>query len=53
MIIRIVEAKVCGDSRMRVAFNDGTHKVVSLREILDGPVLEPLRERNFFLGWQA
>ena len=48
MILRIVEAEVRGDSRMRVAFNDGTSKVVDLRGLLDGPVFEPLREPAFF-----
>jgi len=48
MVLRIVEAEVCGDSCIRVAFNDGTIKVVSLRGILDGPVFEPLQERDFF-----
>jgi len=48
MVLRIVEAEVCGDSCIRVAFNDGTNKVVSLRGILDGPVFEPLQERDFF-----
>ncbi|MGC8640761.1 MAG: DUF2442 domain-containing protein, partial [Isosphaeraceae bacterium] len=48
MILRIVEAEVRGDSRMRVSFNDGTSKVVDLRELLDGPVFEPPREPAFF-----
>ncbi len=48
IILRIVEAEVCGDACLRVVFNDGTHKVVSLRVILDGPIFEPLREREFF-----
>jgi len=48
MILRILEATVRGDSRIRVAFNDGTNKVVDLSAILDGPVFEPLRERAFF-----
>jgi hypothetical protein len=48
MILRVVEAEVCGDFCLRVAFNDGTEKVVSLRTILDGPIFEPLREREYF-----
>ncbi len=48
MILRIVEANVCGDSCVRVAFNDGTEKVVNLSAILDGPIFEPLREPGFF-----
>ena len=48
MVLRIVEAKVCDDSCIRVAFNDGTNKVVNVSGILDGPVFESLRERDFF-----
>ena len=48
MIRRIVDAEVCGDSCIRVPYNDGTNKVVSLNWILDGPVFEPLHERDFF-----
>jgi hypothetical protein len=48
MILRIVEAEVCGDSCIRVAFNDGTRKVVDLKTILQGPVFEPLHQPEFF-----
>jgi hypothetical protein len=48
MILRIVEAEVCGDSSVRVAFNDGTSKVVDLKEFFHGPVFEPLRQPGFF-----
>lgn len=48
MILRIVKAEVLSDSCMRVAFNDGTNKVVDLRELLDGSVFEPLHEPGFF-----
>ena len=50
MILRIVEAEVSGKSRVRVAFNDGTNKVVDLSGLLDGPVFEPLRDAGF-LAW--
>ena len=48
MILRIVKAHVCGESHTRVKFNDGTDKVIDLSPILDGPVFEPLRRRDFF-----
>ncbi len=48
MILRIVEAEVCGDSCIRVVFNDGTRKIVDLSAILVGPIFEPLREPGFF-----
>jgi hypothetical protein len=48
MILRIVEAEVCGKSHLRLAFNDGTRKVVDVSPILEGPVFEPLRDSQHF-----
>ncbi len=48
MILRIVEAEVCGDRCLRLVFNDGTSKVVNPKTILEGPIFEPLRERDNF-----
>jgi hypothetical protein len=48
MILRIVEASVCGPSRVRLAFNDGTRKAVDLAPLLTGPVFEPLRDPAYF-----
>ena len=51
MILRIVEAKVCGDSCIRVAFNDGTNKVVDLSGLLDGAGLSSPCATAGFLAW--
>lgn len=48
MILRIVSAEVCGDSLLRLSFNDGTRKIVDVGSLLDGPVFEPLREPSAF-----
>ncbi len=48
MILRIVEASVCGATLMRLAFNDGTRKVIDVRPLLSGPVFEPLRDPAYF-----
>jgi hypothetical protein len=48
MILRIVEAEVCGPHALRLAFNDGTRKVVDVSPLLDGPVFEPLRDPAAF-----
>jgi hypothetical protein len=48
MILRIVEARVCGPSRLRLAFNDGTRKAVDVTPLLGGPVFEPLRDPAYF-----
>jgi hypothetical protein len=48
MILRIVEAKVCGDHLLQLAFNDGTRKTVDVGPVLSGPVFEPLRDPVYF-----
>jgi hypothetical protein len=44
MVLRIVEAEVCGPHWLRLAFNDGTRKTVDVSPLLWGPVFEPLRD---------
>lgn len=48
MILRIVEAEVCGHLLLRLAFNDGTSKTVDVGPLLSGPVFEPLRDPAYF-----
>ena len=48
MILHVVEASVCGPSRLRLAFNDGTRKTVDVSPLLIGPVFEPLHDPAYF-----
>jgi hypothetical protein len=48
MILRIVQAEVCGPHSLRLAFNDGTRKDVDVRPLLRGPVFEPLQDVAYF-----
>jgi hypothetical protein len=48
MILRILEAEVCGPHRLRLVFNDGTGKTVDVQPLLSGPVFEPLRDPTYF-----
>ena len=48
MNLHVVEAKVCGPTRLCLAFNDGTRKTVDVAPLLTGPVFEPLREPTYF-----
>ena len=48
MILRIVEAAVCGPQHLRLAFNDGTRKTVDVGPLLTGPVFQPLRDPSYF-----
>jgi hypothetical protein len=48
MILRVVNAEVCGPHRLRLAFNDGTRKTVDVRPLLAGPVFEPLQDPVYF-----
>jgi hypothetical protein len=44
----IVRVEVTGDYRLRVTFDDGAVRDVSLEGQLDGPVFEPLRDPQLF-----
>lgn len=48
MILRIIEAKVCGPHLLQLAFNDGTRKTVNVRPLLSGTVFETLQAPDFF-----
>ena len=48
MILRVVEAEVCGNQLLRLAFNDGTRKTVDVGLLLTGAVFEPLRDPAYF-----
>jgi hypothetical protein len=44
----IVGVEVTGDHRLRVTFDDGAVREVSLEDKLEGPVFEPLRDPVLF-----
>lgn len=48
MILRILEAKVCGPHSLELTFNNGTRKRVNVLPLLDGPIFEPLRDPTYF-----
>jgi hypothetical protein len=48
MVLRILEATVCGPHSLRLTFNDGTCKRVNLLPLLDGPIFEPLCDPAYF-----
>jgi hypothetical protein len=48
MILRVLEARVCGPHSLDLMFNDGTHKRVNILPLLDGPIFEPLHDPEYF-----
>jgi Protein of unknown function (DUF2442) len=48
MILRIIEALVCGPHSLRLTFNNGITKQVNVRPLLDGVIFEPLRHPAYF-----
>jgi hypothetical protein len=48
MILHVVRAEYASGHRVHLWFNDGTDGEVDLRDILNGPVFEALRDVNFF-----
>ncbi len=55
MILRIVEAEVCGQHQLRLTFNDGTRKTVDVGPLLSGPVFDLLRDPDYLRerNWTA
>jgi hypothetical protein len=45
---RVVKVKACGAHSLDLTFKDGTRKRVNLLPLLEGPVLEPLRDPKYF-----
>ena len=48
MFIHVVEAKYIRDYSVWLRFNDGTCGEIDLSNELDGPVFEPLRDKELF-----
>ena len=48
MVLRIVNAEVCGPHLVWVSFNDGTEGEVDARPLLSGPIFEPLADPEYF-----
>jgi hypothetical protein len=48
MILRILEAQVCGTHSLNLLFSNGARKRVNVYPLLDGTVFEPLRDPAYF-----
>jgi len=48
LLPQVVKAEYRGDCRIHLSFNDGTEKTVDFRRWLNGPVFEPLKDKQYF-----
>ncbi len=48
VIPTIIRATYRGDYRIELVFQDGVQATVDFSQWLDGPVFEPLRDREYF-----
>ena len=48
MVLRIIEADVCGPHSLQLTFNDDTRKRVNVLPLLEGPIFEPLLDPAYF-----
>ena len=48
MFLEVLEAEYLRDYLVKVKFNTGETKLVDLKESLQGPVFEPLKDLNYF-----
>ncbi len=44
----VVKAEYRGDHRIHVTFNDGSEKTLDFGEWLEGPMFEPLKQKDYF-----
>ncbi len=44
----VTEATYLGGDKLKVRFDNGESKVVDLRPHIDGPIIEPLKDLDFF-----
>lgn len=47
-MVRVTDVEVLEGYRLRLAFDDGTRRVVDLADELAGPIFEPLRNLSLF-----
>jgi hypothetical protein len=48
VIPTVIRATYRGDYRIELVFQDGVQAIVDFAQWLDGPVFEPLRDREYF-----
>jgi hypothetical protein len=53
VILHIQKVEVFGPQMLRLAFNNGAHKVVDVSPFLIGPIFEPLRDPAYFARAQV
>jgi hypothetical protein len=46
--VNVVSAEVVGPYQLRLTFDDGFARVIDFREVLHGPVFEPLHDQALF-----
>jgi hypothetical protein len=44
----VIRATYVSGYRIEITFHDGAHGIVDFERWLDGPVFEPLRDRDYF-----
>lgn len=48
MLIKVIDAKYIKDYEIEFSFSDGLKRIVDLKDQIDGPVFEPLNDRDYF-----
>ena len=48
MLIKVVNARYIKDYEIEFSFSDGLKRIVNLRDQIEGPIFEPLKDINYF-----
>lgn len=47
-MLHVTEAHYISDFCVQLSFDDGTTGIANLRDVLNGPVFEPLKKKEYF-----
>ena len=48
MLLKVREANYISGFQIELTFNDGLKKIIDLKEYMDGPIYEPLKDSDYF-----
>lgn len=52
MLIKVVNARYVKDYEIEFSFNDGTKNIIDLKNEIEGPIFEPLKNKEYFKNFK-
>lgn len=48
MLVKVINARYVKDYEIEFTFNDGIKKIIDLKNEIEGPIFEPLKNKEYF-----